>query len=213
MMFNLEDDTYKLYEVEGNVGSTSLGADYTILATRTSSTGIRTALACAPGSEEFVPLEEYLRPKYREVASWMEENMKHDLPAWDAEKEEEVVLPDVMCSGVPRSNSDMSLIVCTSEDLWAYEAYCYAYVLPLIEGAGIGDVADSAASLQLKASKGGVVTVSSDVALLTVTDLNGRVVFSVNPVSETVSTGLPSGMYVVKASAADGSSAVVKAVF
>lgn len=211
IMYNLEDDTFKKYELDADVVATAMGADYTILATEYAT--IRTAVACAPGSDEFIPLEEYIRPRNHALAEWMDENMKHDIPYWNVETEQEGVLEGMMCTGVPRCNPSMTMLVTTVEDLWEYAASCYSYILPMSDGAGLKDIAGDRDQIAVRISKGGLVNLQGDVDRLVITDLNGRVMFDLVPSSDTISTGLPAGIYIVKAIAADGTSTVVKAVF
>ncbi|MBD5369910.1 MAG: T9SS type A sorting domain-containing protein [Bacteroides sp.] len=52
-----------------------------------------------------------------------------------------------------------------------------------------------------------------DVTSLTVSDMAGKTVFSAVPVSDTVVTGLPGGLYLVRAVTASGATIVCKTAF
>ncbi len=54
-------------------------------------------------------------------------------------------------------------------------------------------------------SKDGVIRINGEVVSLTVSDINGRVIYDGRPASDTIETGIGNGAYIISAIGADGS--------
>lgn len=178
----------------------------------------RRAKVLLPGATDYTPLQDYVASRNASLGAWMEENMKHEYTDYVLNEETgeyEEATKTAYFTGFPTVSDDMNTIACATQDLWAFEVDCYSYILPIaVPSASVGTVkAEKLGGIAVKALKGGVITLQGAVSNLTVSDLNGRVLVDVAPKSSTVVTGLASGIYLVKATAADGTSVVTKAAF
>ena len=165
-----------------------------------------------------VPLEEYIATRNATLAGWMEENMYHDVivgvtPAG------KFIYDGFMCSGAPIATPDMSTILCyTTTEYWDTQAgdpYFLSYYFNtgfnvdpvLVEG--IQNDSDSVFNIL----PGGSIYVKGAIAEISVYDITGARVFMASTPSGTIETGLPAGVYVVMATAEDGTAISKKALF
>ncbi|MCM1164243.1 MAG: T9SS type A sorting domain-containing protein, partial [Muribaculaceae bacterium] len=199
-----------------NVVATCVGENGAMIGTELPSmmsTKQQQAYICPAGADEFVLLYDHFKSVKPEYATWMEQNMAHDIESYDPETFEPVTLKDVLVTGAPYCNKDMTTIVCGVESVWASEYEFYSYLFGGLES-GIRDItAPASTMLLLKAMRGGDVIVSGEAASIAVYDINGRQVYSAAEATGVVSTGLPSGIYIVKALDAAGHQTIVKAAF
>lgn len=117
--------------------------------------------------------------------------------------------------GLPMANKDMSVI--TTWEINGYsendDDYEYSLIIRLPELSGVKSIATTPAkSLSVKASRDGVITINGDAAKLEVFSIAGNKVLSISSPSATTKTNLTAGMYLIKATAANGKSTVTKAV-
>lgn len=135
-VFNLENDTYKVNEGQ-NLIITSMTADGTLLAQKPASWENPTAEACIlpAGSNEFVSLYDYFVTANPDLAAWMEENLTHTVIDYDFDENWDLVPSgshEIMATGIPFANADLSVIVLGVENSWDYEndpCVAYGYVL------------------------------------------------------------------------------------
>jgi hypothetical protein len=127
---------------------------------------------------------------------------------WQADSYE-----DTMVFGLVKGAPDKSTFVNYCAVLWDDEdgAYVISYAYDGIAETGVKTVA--AAAFTVKALKGGRVFVDGDVKNLTVSDMNGRVVYTGKTPNGILNLGLSNGAYIIKATATDGNTKIVKAVF
>lgn len=173
---------------------------------------VRNAWICPSIEDEFITISDYVEPKYPSVYTWMEENMRHDMESYDPETYDPVILPDVWQTGTTYSDANLSILVSSAQNSWDFESdsYFFSYIVPL-DGGTSAAFDKTITTFSVKAARNGVVRINGAAAHLDVYDLNGRRVYSIdNPKSE-VSTGLSTGLYIIKAIGKDGSVITTKA--
>lgn len=174
------------------------------------------AYALKAGEDSFGPLVDFLSYSQPTV-DWMKKNMSHDGVIVGVGDDYQNILEDnYMVTGMPIANADMSVIVTwTSSDLWDIDnwekpsAYSYLLVPGTKNPAGV-TVPTVGETLEISVVDGTIV-VNGEAASVEVYDLNGRVVMSVANPGASVETSLASGLYIVKAVAANGETVTVKA--
>ncbi|MDE6692616.1 MAG: hypothetical protein K2K05_04450 [Muribaculaceae bacterium] len=214
VVFDLE--TGDAYQMKSDVtlATSYINNDGTVLAAQTvqpQSMAYNAWIATSP-EEEFIPLNEYIEPKYPSVYTWMEENMRHDMETVDYETWEIVIEPDVWQTGVARADADLKTIVTVTQNIWDYDSeyFTFGYIMNLDGGTSAAfDTAINA--FGVKAAKNGHVRINGAAARLEVFDMNGRRVYSIDNPSADVATGLRSGLYIIKAIAKDGNVITTKA--
>lgn len=208
--------------IDTETGEFELKPDKNVLATAIAADGTifgfvegyaRTAMVYTPDAEEPITLLEYYKAKNLETATWIEENMLHDIEGMDPETYEPVTIEGVECTGCPYVTPDLSVIATAVPNAWNFydESYVYTYVLPGIP-ASVKGIAGDATSVRISSLSGGRLLISGGSSDIDVYDANGRHLFSAKNATGVVETGLGSGVYVVKASSADSAKAL-KALF
>jgi hypothetical protein len=218
VLFDVETGDIKIYPYEPNVHVTTVLDDGTLLGSVSDaiySTYIE-AYAWKLGEETPTNYFDYLSSINPESAAWVKENCTHPVMNyvqdadgnWQADSYE-----DTMVFGLVKGAPDKSTFVNYCAVLWDDEdgAYVISYAYDGIAETGVKTVA--AAAFTVKALKGGRVFVDGDVKNLTVSDMNGRVVYTGKTPNGILNLRLSNGAYIIKATATDGNTKVVKAVF
>ena len=150
----------------------------------------------------FIEYVEYINP---ETAKWVNENMIHDFVGMDPETFEPIDRKNVICSGFTICSRDQSVLISRAINYWEdTPVMIYSYVLPgKIDNAGIA--LNPAEDMGVTISKDGVIRINGEVVSLTVSDINGRVIYDGRPASDTIETGIGNGAYIISAIGADGS--------
>ncbi len=213
VLFDVATGESKVYDYEQNIALSAISGDYTLLGScLNSQTYGYEARIALPGDNAFTPLQDYIASKSPELGNWMKENMFHDLETFDPETFDPIVIEGAEYTGIPRCNSDMSRIACTVTNVFDYDSdamtWAYLFELPV---SAVRNVTE--AEFGLRALRGGDILLTGKATRLVISDLNGRVVYDAAPASDRIATGLPAGIYVVKATAADGQTKVTKAIF
>lgn len=219
---DLENVTYKTYPNDAlQVRISSLADDGTLLGQANNDDYITQAYILPAGSTAFEPLYSYVASKNATLGDWMKENMEHTYMAIDLETWDFVEKTD-MFTGTPFTNPSMSLFAFAVENGWYdwdsvdmedAEPYFATYGY-LFDSTSLGVApVRPAGTIGVKALPGAVLAFSGDVAYVKVYNISGACVLSVNAPDSTLSTGLPHGVYVVKAVAADGSASIAKVAF
>lgn len=215
----------EISNVEG-LSATLLANDGTILAFALDEYGNNQGYAVEPGKSMAISLSEWLGKIKPEYVDWVLENMTVDVVSYDevynpdTDEYESVVstIEDYLVTGKPDGHPNLNLLACYADVTWDDPDQSKAfvsYLLPLdLNYAGIEGVAtDTAATLGMQAYKGGRVTLAAPATMIQVVDLQGRVMFEqANPASE-INTGLTDGIFIIKATGANGTESVMKAVF
>lgn len=210
IVINTETGEYSLMP-EKNLNATAISADGTIFGF--ADTGVRTAMVYTPGSTKPITLLEYYKSKNLEAASWMEENMVHDIEGVNPDTWEPIIIEGVECTGCPYITPDLSVIATAVANQWDMNdpSYVFTYVLPGIP-ASVKGITGDATSVRISSLSGGRLLISGGSSDIEVYDTNGRLLFSAKSATGVIETGLGSGVYVVKAASADSAKAL-KALF
>ena len=218
-VFNLSDNGIKAYDDSDNLITCSMADDGMLVAQIPGSMETPAAMAyiLPVGAEEFTPLYDYFLSSKPDIAAWMKENLTHNYidyilneDTWEFEEVEK----EGMFTGIPFLSADGSLLSLTVENYWDFDEgiNTYGYIIPMNWESGVEGVgADAICSVAGKI--GGELTFKGEFTKATVYDMSGAAVFSVENPVETVATGVASGIYVVRAVAANGGVIVLKVVF
>lgn len=218
VQLDLETGASKVFPTTQNVSASAIMDDGSMLGTNyfdmMSTTMPTQGYIYKAGADDFVLLYDYFKTADPSVATWMEENLKHDIETIDAEYNP-ITIEGVLVTGTPLCTPDMSTVTLAVFPyvFWTAEYDYISYVIGGLESGIKETVGDISSSLTLKASKGGVFTLSGDARSLTVYDLNGRTVYTSAQPATVIETGLGSGVYVAKAIDAQGNPVVAKVVF
>lgn len=212
VMFNTESGEYTLYPEDHNIYTTALAEDGSLLGNVNDFNGIaqKQAYIFLPDSTEGIPLEYFIYDINPEIGEWMEDQMIHDV--YVLTESGSISHEDMMCTGIPVCTPDLSVIATSiGTDTWVNDtAYCYAYIFPTgldVNKVGRIESADNA----VKVLPNGEIRLEGDFSSLEVYNLSGTRLFSAANPSGTVATGLASGLYVIRAIAADGRAVSLKA--
>lgn len=200
-----------------NIFPTSIADDGTILGYTETSVMPRQAMVYKPGEvENPISLFEYMQVKDPVTYTWMQENMRHDYEYYtydDEGKEIPHEVKDYEFSGTPIADGDLSVICCAVANVWDNAgALYYSYALPVSSNTnGIGCIKNMDSSVSIAAQKGGRIIVDGAVSEISIYDAEGRLVWN-GAGSGAIETGLGSGLYLIRATTAEGTR-TVKALF
>lgn len=211
-VIDVDDSSSWTCSSEKGIQASYIADDYTVLGTHDFS-GAATAVVLTPNASEYQTLEDYLATFDPEASTWMNENMRHDVESYDYATGEMVVLNNVMLSGVPYGTPDLSVIGTVANNMWDYESdsYIYSYILKLNKKTDSADTI-GADAFAVKVLDGATVCVEGQEALVEIYNAAGQKVYTAT-FAGAQTTGLPQGLYIVKATAADGRTATLKAAF
>ncbi|MBD5358949.1 MAG: hypothetical protein HDR88_18485 [Bacteroides sp.] len=158
-----------------------------------------------PGSADYIPVEDYIAAHNPEAASWMQDNLVHELyvdngvePYMDNDVNPyDVGTSMEMLSGLGAASEDFSVFAGSVTAYMYHETLYYlTYVFTDLETSSIKRVSidDNDA---VKVMPDGVIDIAGEVADLSIFDLSGRKVLSMPRAEGQVSTGLTRGIYVV----------------
>lgn len=204
VVFNLEEDSYKVYSLEDNALPSGLAEDGTIVASVISTDPIR-AVVYAPEAEHPETLYSYMSKIDQEWGYWVIDNMYHDVDYYDYELDEVVNIPNVDCTGIPRISRNKNTIIANSENLWDYndDTEIFCYILP-----GTTDSRVNAICMDINADvsvlPGGALSVKGEVDRLIISDTEGRVMLDTTHITPILNPNLEPGIYVVTVINADG---------
>lgn len=210
-VINIEDGSYKTFtHAEG--ASVTCAAQNGVFTGYAGDIYFPKALVMDPENGA-VPMEEYYKESCPELTAWVDENMHHEVQDYDPETSEPIVV-EKLISGIPFCTPDMKTLVSYAYNSFDFgsDAYYFGYVfqsLPGFEESGVKDVL--AKSSELDVRRGGVINVNGE-AYVEVFATDGSKVFAGNA-SGSLSTGLRGGVYMVRATFADGKVSVRKAMF
>ncbi len=158
---------------------------------------------------EYISLYDYLCGKGESIKEWVDLNMTHETEVYDWETDQ-VVIKTVTFTGLPVASRDMKVIASWTNSTWGDFAP-ESYLFDFRDSAGISSVkADNKGVVAFEAN--GDLTVGEGVAELAVYDLGGVCLLRVANPGANVSCDFARGVYVIKATYADGSVTAIKAV-
>lgn len=204
--FDLSDNTYKGFHSDTYNPYVNQMFDNGSMLAATAGFGV--ARVAYYISEEGVvePLEDYFAVSNPAYAAFMKNNMVHPVESYDWDTGE-FLSEEKMCSGIPYATPDMSRVITTLDRNWEVEdeddnTWVYSYLIDSNTTGIVDAAADAVAAVKIGALRGGVITLTGAVSNLAVYDMSGRRVFASAKPGLSVSTGLASGVYVVRANAA-----------
>lgn len=203
--------TLTKHESSTSMTASCITADGTILAATPLGTIPMEGFVIRNG--ETVSLTDYLTAISPEYGTWLKENMSHETIVgvdYDEDLDEWIeIYEDYAYTGITVSNPDMTVLAFWNDCPWDMMGIAQGVVIDMTTEAGISAVeADGDSNIALDAD--GNLTVGADIVSVAVYDLAGAMVASAQNPAGTVALGLNSGVYVVKAVRADGSTAVAK---
>lgn len=216
-VFDIEADTYQMYDSEAGMQVNCAGKDGKFLGYSGSAYMPESIEPCVLDPENgVVRLIDYVAGDYPEISQWMNDNMTHTVLTYEYDVDlEQYVEVEKECTlvGIPFCSPDFSVITTYVDNLWDYSdeaPYYYGYIFKFPEWTGVGEL-NIAAPASMAAQRGGIVKVS-DTALVEVFTMDGTCVFRTRG-QGSINTGLGKGIYVVRATFADGASKLVKTSF
>lgn len=221
--FNLQDETYTVYDNDIDLVASSMTDDGTILAQNPPSMlrPAAEAYILPAGTDQFVTLYDYCVENDAELAAWMKKNLTRTYIVYDYVYDENLddwvevqTTLENMPTGIPFTNSDLSIVSLTIENFWDYDETgiaAYGYLL-VPDFAGV-TVAENDKNISVESLPGAVLSFNGEFESADVYELSGRKVFSVSKPAGHVATGLAQGVYVVRAALTDGTVKAVKVAF
>lgn len=217
-VFNLADNEYDSFKSDVDLILTSVTENGTMLAQKPASwvDPIAAAYILPAGEESFMSLYDYYVQNNPEVASWMKSNLTHQYVDYVLNEETwnyDEVLVEAMFTGIPFTNSDLSVISLAVENFWDFDngVAVFGYLLPSVAEAGVNLIGEDKA--EVKALRGAVLSFSGDFDSVSLYDVEGHKVFSVTNPSGKIETGLSKGVYVMKAKTSEGNVINTKVLF
>lgn len=196
-------------DFEQNASMTYVAGDGTIFATKANQ---MEGLVYSPdvNTVQGIPFIDYVEGINPETATWVKTFMRHDLSGVDPVTNEPFDLKDAICSGYTICSRDLSVLISRAINYWDdTPVVIYSYILPGKIGHS-GITLSPAEEAAVTISKDGVISIDGDVVSLTVSDINGRVIYDGRPASGTIDTGISSGAYIIRAIGADGTATAAK---
>lgn len=156
-------------------------------------------------------VNDYIASVVPEYASWIDENMTHEVAidyVYDEETDEwEEIYEEVTYGGMPIATPDLSIIAMWNDCPWDYSSSAESVLFDLKKTSGVAAVS---ISNNISAGADGTVIVPVGFVSLEVYTLSGACVKTVNEPNGVISLNLPDGVYVAKATRADGTTSVIK---
>lgn len=216
-IFDLESGNYIEKDAEGIV--TWVGNEGQIATASPSRAVDRSSFISTSLEGEMMTFQDFVKEKNQDLYKWMEDNMRHDYYYYEYDYENDT--EELVCeenkwfTGTVTPSADMKTFVSWIGNTWSEDPdapYYYSYWLSLDYVAGqTSAIAES--DIEISADANGNVSVKGNPANITVFDMSGREVFRSQGAANSFSTGLNSGMYIIKATDAKGASKILKSAF
>ena len=212
-VLNLVDGTYVRYDSEGGTMVSCAGPSGTFVGYTGSAMNYDMAAYVMSPETGLIPLQEYFQTNAPELATWLVENCTHTVSVYNWETGEESE-QEMLLSGQPYCSTDMNVIACTATQIWDqlsdYYGYPECYIYKNVnKPSAVKNVATTAN--QLTVIRGGYVKVNGE-ATIEVIALDGTSVFK-GHTNGVVATGVKGGIYIVRATFADGKVRTAKVNF
>lgn len=202
---DIETGEYEVFATAQSMVVGDVSADNSILASTYSDFDLtpRRAYIFPQMSKEAMPLEDFVAKTSPETATWMIENMTHDVPVDYDFDLDDYIYKECMCSGIPKASADLSVIITSIENSWDIFPLVnyYSYMFSGKES-GVKTVSNDTLGLKVLAT--GDLVLTGEFASVSVYNVAGTMVFNAVRPAGTVAAGLKPGFYIVKAVAADG---------
>lgn len=205
-VINLENNEITKYE-DKLLGVKSWAGGYVLAVETDTETGCFNGYMLKDG--QVTSLYDYLCGKGEDIKEWVDLNMTHETEVWDWETET-IVIKSVSYTGVPVASADLGLIASWTSSVWG-DYSPESYLFDFRDSSGIASIkADRKSAIAFDVN--GDLTVGEGVAELAVYDLGGVCLMRVANPAAKLSCDIARGVYVVKATYADGTTAAIKAV-
>lgn len=209
MIFDIEANTYKSYMLsDGDLALTCAGKDGKFVGYKGNVLEATEAYVLDPEAG-LKTLAEY-KPA---VSEWIDANMVHPVETYEFNEETgqyDPVIVDMRMTGIPFCTPDMSVITTYVYNSWdVSDNLAYGYVFRFPEDVSVKGVAADANGMRVL--RDGMIRIDGQ-AEVEVFATDGIRVFR-GAANGTVSTGLKKGMYIVRATFADGTVKTTKVSF
>lgn len=218
IVFDLTSDNYwEMTEGVTDVYASFINDDGAVLGfANTSDFASRQAVFAPDMTAPLILIQDAVEETDETVYNWIDQNMRHEVEVYDPETYESSLVEKTL-TGTPCSTPDFETVLTWVFKSWEDEnedVFSYSYALPLGSLSGIESVVAEAkkANLAVSLAKGGVINIAGAATEVNVYDMNGRLAFSAKNPAATVATGLGQGVYMVKATDAQGNTAIAKAI-
>lgn len=155
-------------------------------------------------------LIDYINSISPEMGAWAVENMTHEVFEYDFENDEEIPV-EYFFGGIPVASYDMKKLITWTDTPWDYMLTCEAYYFDFTEALGITDVTGKT-PVKVAFDAEGNLQLSEGVASVAVYNINGACVASAANPGSIMDCALPHGVYIVNATAADGTTSTFKLI-
>lgn len=220
-ILTVENSSIELKSFDFNISPTTIFDDGTMLCCKQDANLMTfvDAYAWVAGQDSPIDYVSYLEELNEGSATWVKENCTHEItyevPNYDT-GEYEMVTEERLMIGVPMAAGNRSVFCNYVAVMWEddendLESYVNSYVYDAKETSKVNGLFNSI--FEVKALRSGRVVLTGDVATLMVSDMNGRVAFNGRVNAGIVDLGVSSGAYIIKATAKDGNTKVLKAIF
>lgn len=158
------------------------------------------------GVETKQPVYDFLKANRPDFAEWMDKNLRHNYESFDPETFEPSTAEDYLFVGMVTCNEDMNTWVGVVESyMWedGEEFGDYATYVMSDPSSAVETVEAPTNGITLKVNSTGTLSVEGHADSIEIFDLAGRRVYKSGNVSGDLSTGLKSGSYIVRTTAAN----------
>lgn len=157
---------------------------------------------------EMQTIDAYIASKSATYGEWIKTNMTHEaITGWDDDYNE--IIEEVVYTGVPVANPDMSFIAIWNDCGWDYDSEYFSEttVFDMSATGGINSIIVSDSNLSV--DENGNLNVPDGFVSVQIYNVNGACVKSVETVG-TVDMNLASGVYIAKGTRNNGSVSIIK---
>lgn len=209
LLYDIKAGTYETFPSSLHLTTSGITADYSILAYTPASgmdTGTRKGYIFPKMAAEPISIYDYLSANNPDLGVWMTDNMTHEI-ALGLDDNYELVTEVMLSTGIPIATPDLSLVITYNSTLswWDYFGpELISFVMPGTSSDGVKRVTPGS-GLRVELLPDGTLLASGPASTVDVYDITGRRVLHLDNPSESTATDLPAGIYIIRATAADGS--------
>ena len=213
-LFDTETGDWTLYDYGLNLVVSYLGDNNNLLANVLDPDGIqqRNAYIYPAGKFEPMLIQDFIYETSPTTWAWMEDNMMQTVIT--GVDDFGLVWEDMICTGIPKATSDLSVIVTAiGTDMWDYaEAAMYSYVFPTgLKSSGVEKV-ENEEEYGLTVVDNGTLNLTGEFSNIEIFNIAGMKVWGKANASGTQATGLSKGIYIIKGVTASGDEILKKVI-
>ncbi|MBD5355818.1 MAG: hypothetical protein HDR88_02275 [Bacteroides sp.] len=201
-ILDLNDDSLKEIKPENTSIIPTQVLNGGIILASTSSSEVQASYVYMPGTDDYMPIEEYFATTNPYAADWLQDNLVQ--PLYDGSL--------AMISGCGVASDDFSVFASGVPAYMFDEEFVYfSYIFSGLTS-GVKEVTAPDNS-GLKVLADGVLAINGEINALSIMDLSGKKVFEMHNASGTLSTGLGHGIYVITYTDTQGQIVAKKVMF